>query len=146
MCGCKQQVIRTGNKIQVERSDKPPLLPNRSLPSSGMNGPTPSWPRCPLGRFSAETGQPLLMPSPPPGAVLLIRAEAVQAGHPEDRLQLHPVPGAAGRPRLQRRPQQPQLLRVRAALHPHPAGRGPRQEAQGTRQLCGQQPLGRMGR
>lgn len=66
--------------------------------------------------------------------MLLLWAEALQAGYITYRLQLHPVFGSAGRAGLQLRPQQSELLSVCRAVHQDAAGRGPEQEEEGELQ------------
>lgn len=69
------------------------------------------------------------------GAVLLVRAEALQAGDPTYSLQLHPVSGSARGAGLQFRSQQRELLSVCWTVHTDPAGRGKEQEEEGEVEL-----------
>lgn len=77
----KQRVLRTENIIWVKGLDRPPPMP--SSPLSGcaevtLSGSMPTWPGYPVGVSAQQRPQqPLLTPSHPTGAVLLIRAEAV---------------------------------------------------------------------
>lgn len=66
-----------------------------------------------------------------PGAMLLLWAEAIQAGNFTYSLQLHPVSGSVGRAGLQFRLRQCQLLSVCGAVHQDPASRGEEQEEEG---------------
>lgn len=66
-----------------------------------------------------------------PGAMLLLWAEAFQAGNTTYSLQLHPVSGTVGWAGLQFWPQQSQFLSVCRAVYQDPAGRGQEQKEEG---------------
>lgn len=66
-----------------------------------------------------------------PGALLFLRAEALQAGHLADCLQLHPVTGPVGGAGGRCRLQQSHLRPVCGAVYQDPSGRGQEQEEKG---------------
>lgn len=96
--------------------------------------------------FSAETGQPLL-------TSLTHQVPCYSYGQKLSKLAIlrtpatTSCPGAVGRLRLQRRPQQPQLLRVRQRCTRIPSRpKAGAKKRKAALQPCGQQPVGRRGR
>ncbi len=67
--------------------------------------------------------------------MLLLWAEAIQAGDTAHSLQLHPVSGSVGRAGLQLRPQQSELLSVCGTVYQDPTGWGQEQEEEGEAAL-----------